>query len=478
MTAFSTYTALAAAAPDPAKHVNYTLGMVLGVADFNQEFAYLNNRDQWALRETVGYGTVSGLQITQQSTGTGPIITIAPGTAVSPSGQLIKICQAQCANLNAWLADPGNQQLLTAQVGSPPGSAVNLYVVLCYRDCPTDTVPIPGEPCRCADQTTAASRTTDDFCLELRLVAPNQHEEDAVRRFVAWLRGAPIAGPGDTPATLAEFEQAVRHLESFESPPLSSPADPDWDLNFGSPPSSLFVPAEQAVEYFRAAMLIWVTELRPLWREAFPVGGCSCGCGSTGTAAATPEDCVLLAGVSVPLAWNALNSQWVIGNGPVQIDESRRPWLLDLRMIQELLLWPAPSAAGAALPAAAPLYGVVAAGVVSVPATGGGGETQIPPGPMFGGLVASLPTSGPAGILNVTFANYRPPDGTFQYIVKATPIDPGGTAPLIVTFKDFLPGPSAAQNGFQLNVFAPNGTAVALAGRQFMIEVSQFPFAG
>jgi len=30
-------------APDPTKHVNYTLGMLLGVDDFNQEFAYLQD---------------------------------------------------------------------------------------------------------------------------------------------------------------------------------------------------------------------------------------------------------------------------------------------------------------------------------------------------------------------------------------------------------------------------------------------------
>ena len=35
-----------AIAPDPSKHVNYTFGMLLGVDDFKQEFAYLIGRDQ------------------------------------------------------------------------------------------------------------------------------------------------------------------------------------------------------------------------------------------------------------------------------------------------------------------------------------------------------------------------------------------------------------------------------------------------
>jgi hypothetical protein len=49
--------------PDRAKHVNYTLGMVLGVADFNQEFAYLDGRGEWLARDLIGYGTVCGLKV-------------------------------------------------------------------------------------------------------------------------------------------------------------------------------------------------------------------------------------------------------------------------------------------------------------------------------------------------------------------------------------------------------------------------------
>ena len=47
MTCFSSVKTAAVAEPDPAKHVNYNLGMVLGVDDFTQEFAYLSERDQW-----------------------------------------------------------------------------------------------------------------------------------------------------------------------------------------------------------------------------------------------------------------------------------------------------------------------------------------------------------------------------------------------------------------------------------------------
>src|SRR5882724_5760976 len=87
-------------APDPTKHVNYTLGMLLGVDDFNQEFAYLSGRDQWMARDLIGYGTVRGLQVAiDDSPGANPRIRVEPGVAVSPRGQMICVPSPQCAFL-------------------------------------------------------------------------------------------------------------------------------------------------------------------------------------------------------------------------------------------------------------------------------------------------------------------------------------------------------------------------------------------
>src|SRR5215510_14292294 len=75
---------------NPAKHVNYTVGMVLGVDDFTQEFAYLSGRDQWMARDLIGYGTVRGLKVaTEIDSVKGPRVIVDPGVAVSPSGQMI-----------------------------------------------------------------------------------------------------------------------------------------------------------------------------------------------------------------------------------------------------------------------------------------------------------------------------------------------------------------------------------------------------
>src|SRR3954449_10418625 len=101
---FSAVAALPQVGPiDATKHVNYTLGMVLGVDDFTQEFAYLSGRDRWILRDLIGYGTARGLKVsTELDVAKGPRVVVEPGVAVSPSGQLICVPTAQCAYLRDW----------------------------------------------------------------------------------------------------------------------------------------------------------------------------------------------------------------------------------------------------------------------------------------------------------------------------------------------------------------------------------------
>src|SRR5262245_44783714 len=179
MSSFAPRAAILPATPaDPAKHVNYTLGMVLGVDDFTQEFAYLSGRDQWLARDLIGYGTFCGLRVTAEVRNNRLEVVVTAGAALTPRGQLVRVPADRCAPLADWLA--AHRQDLLDRVGPPPAGAVTLYAVLCYRDCPTDMVPIPGEPCRSEDETTAPSRLADTFRLELRFDPPAQREEDAL----------------------------------------------------------------------------------------------------------------------------------------------------------------------------------------------------------------------------------------------------------------------------------------------------------
>jgi hypothetical protein len=88
------------AALDPNQRVNFTFGMVLGVDDFRQEHAFLAARDERALRELIGYGAITGLDVTTAVTGSQVEVRVAPGLALLPDGKLVGVATDQCARLD------------------------------------------------------------------------------------------------------------------------------------------------------------------------------------------------------------------------------------------------------------------------------------------------------------------------------------------------------------------------------------------
>lgn len=342
---------------DPTQHVNFAKGMVLGVDDFRQEFAYLSGRDQWLVRDAIGYGTASGLRVSVDSAGSdGPRLYVTAGSAFVPNGKHVCVPVDQCAVINKWLAKSDNgsivNQLLnpgsppmSPPIGSPPAGGetsgtISLYLTLCYRDCPTRKVPIPGEPCRSDDQLMADSRIADDYCLELRKSAPVQIEEDALRDFARWLRDnlqvtdtspPPIMDEASWLAALRSASQPWFDAQNA-SPPLSPPASVATlgDYLFDLSPLDLAIAPDQMSEFLRVAVRFWVTELRPIWMAM-----------RCHKAQHADVDCVLLARVEFNVVWSGSspNGAWQIAGSPanVIVDETTRPYLGHLRLLQEFL---------------------------------------------------------------------------------------------------------------------------------------------
>ncbi|HEX8454336.1 MAG TPA: hypothetical protein VF647_19810 [Longimicrobium sp.] len=334
MTAFAT----AAAGPlraDPSKRVNYTLGLVLGVDEFQQEQLY-HRAGRWRHNQWLhGYGTVWGLQVTTPDPADAdPEIRVTEGAAVDPCGRDICVPDTMCVRLNAWL--DRHREVLQRLYGNGP-AVIPLAVVLCHRECPDDVVPVPGEPCRSQDDAMQPSRIRESFELRLALrdEAPwnsppgdnpggltqfrfSQPEEEAVRAFGRLLDRVRVedGGPGGGREALVA---AVRALDVGEG----------WLLS-GSPPGEgdgFVLDEGEAAAAIREAVRVWATEVRPRVRAAEPAGeGCGCGCPGH-------EDCcVLLAEVDLPVAVG-----WRVAGNPFPADEERRPVLLHTRLLQEWL---------------------------------------------------------------------------------------------------------------------------------------------
>jgi hypothetical protein len=287
--------------------------MVLGVDDFNQEFAYQSGRDRAIVRSLIGYGTVSGLKVTTDTATGKTRVLVTAGLAVVPQGELVSVPKTQCAVLDDWVAN--NSAAIGSALGSPLAHGITIYVVLAYRQCPTDPVPIPGEPCRTAAQSMAPSRWTDDFQLSLSLDRPAPAWTEDLREFAMWLATVEVSDASGPFATLAQFEAAVRSVGQLTSP-LGL-------LNYPSPLSSLRVHTYDAPSFFRAAYRIWVTELRPAWSAA--AGG-----------DLPSETRVLLAELGVPVVFKS--GQWQLDpNGSVTVNEDTRPFLIPTQLSQEWL---------------------------------------------------------------------------------------------------------------------------------------------
>ena len=504
---------------DDNKRVNYTLGMLLGVDDFLQEQAYHGARRREMARELLGYGTVRGLQVGRGDDGdNGPVLSVASGIAWLPSGQPVCVPSTQCLTVNDWLQRPEiaqevNRRLLGQPASPPP--LLSVYVVLGHDESEGDAVPIPGEPCRSESQLTRASRIADGYTLELRFRPPAQLEEDAVRDLVAWLTSIP-AGETSPPMSNESFESQIRDAAQAWIA-ADSPPNPN-DFLVGLPPA-----ADRASDHLvRAALRLWVTELRPLWHARY---GCDCDCrGGSGRAATAPlpeDDVVLLAELQLALVPTTAQGDWRLADSvpvPMAVDVSRRPVVLSLRMVQELATmaplpsagdtvtaarsygllddpgssWqfaradhthgtpPAPAPAPvppppppAPAPAPAPSDLVAAGEVMLALRTGITGASVATSIGGFAATTAALVTGVDNRVdIGLIFSGATP---GAEFVVQLTPLWPAANAP---TYRLFLAGPvSVARNGaatLSVVMLADSGISADAFDYRFQVAVRQF----
>lgn len=271
---------------DPNKRVRYSTGLVLGVDEFQQEQQFFLERDHLHQRGLHGYGVVCGLDVSID----GSKINVSPGLAVDRLGRSVRVDHTQCGDVQEWLDQ---------QAGTVVSDKV--YVTLCYRECETDSVPVPGAPCRSEDETVAPSRITSGFEIRFLENLPEQDFENAVRLFGAML--AAVRGRATTPG-VPEIDIGTT-VSGFRDEFLALRDHPGV-------PSEIVVRDTQFNELMAALLDLWVRDLKPRMNLA------SKYCGLPDA----EEGCILLAELSVKDgAWSAFFGS--------------RPLLLSTRLLQE-----------------------------------------------------------------------------------------------------------------------------------------------
>ena len=106
------------------KRNRYVYGMVLGVEDFQQEQGYFLDRMRLHNRMLHGWGTVSGLEVSESDDGTSSIVVNA-GMAIDAEGNEIFLAEAvRCAF---------------------PEQSDAAYLLLYWAERDADPVPAPGD---------------------------------------------------------------------------------------------------------------------------------------------------------------------------------------------------------------------------------------------------------------------------------------------------------------------------------------------
>lgn len=441
-------TAAPASFLDPDQRVKYSLGLVLGVDEFEQEQFYFLERDRLHQRALHGYGTICGLNVATD----GVTVSVSPGVAVSPRGAAISVPCSQCADLDEWLGVPEHQQAVTKAFGAPSAGAprqVTLYVLLRYDERDEQQVYLPGAPCRSADDTLAYSRVAERFELRFSLEPPARDDEAVVERF-GELLGAIVVADGPGPfLSVAQIEARVQKLASEPLP--------------GG--ETLMVRPLDAPAVLRAALRVWVSEVRPQFHAK-----------AEGCVAQPPPERELLLGrldFAVDETWQVVRPSDP-AQKPVDVDQSGRPLLLHARLLQELLLRMAARQGPASKSLIAPRRRAGGEGGAVVVAAGrfdGAGGSAGAPLFSFNGLTASRQADPTLYLL--AFPGYT---SGGSYVVKGVPCaEPGGKP---VTLEALAPDdPRLAA----LHISPDSGIAVRVmqiddqpATGGFMVEISQF----
>jgi hypothetical protein len=162
-------TSLSDAAQPPFYSVNYSFGMLLGVDDFQTEYAYHSGKmrlhNQWLHRQGVVWGY--GVTLSQPDEQQAGILRVNPGLALDAVGRELHLDAVQCLDIAAWFDKHRNDPAFEFKTDAQT-LTFDAHVVIRFKACLTRQVPAFGEPCEGAATTAAYSRVFETVEILLR----------------------------------------------------------------------------------------------------------------------------------------------------------------------------------------------------------------------------------------------------------------------------------------------------------------------
>lgn len=324
------------------ERVRYTSGLVLGVDEFEQEQAYLVERDRLLTRALHGYGVVHGLEVEVDRSESAPRILVRPGLGIDPRGQHVCVRRDQCALLDDWIAERTTEQLFGPEGAPSEAPEICVSVVLRYGACEKDFVPVPGEPCRTDESTTVPSRLADDFSLSFETAAerPPHGEEGAIRTLGRLMRALEIRESGPH-LEISAWRSLVETLSEVDPDvdveALAAEAEVELPTVDGDP--VVRVPPDEGERAIEVVLDAWIAEVRPaLLRKGHEDDPLHTATGVAGGCQPVPvgDDGLVLATLCFQIEEADGGWRRATDVEDLESDAEDRPVLLSTRVLEEL----------------------------------------------------------------------------------------------------------------------------------------------
>lgn len=194
--------------PPEFVRLRYFFGQRLGVVDLSDEQSYAVGKQRFHNLRAHGAGVLCGLSAERYvfPAGSPPatpttVLLVRRGAALDACGREVIVGWDQCVDVNAWFLK---------HVASMPGLADwtdpaftgerKLWICLKYRECPTDPMPAPRDPCGCDAAGCEFGRVREGFELSLITASDISH---------CLTRTLPDGGSAPVPLESTGFDSAV-----------------------------------------------------------------------------------------------------------------------------------------------------------------------------------------------------------------------------------------------------------------------------
>jgi hypothetical protein len=158
----------------PFTRENYYFGKLLTAQALQGEQHYLNEKRRLINRYGIGWGVLCGLKVIPDCNNPCGGVIVQPGLALDQNGNEIIVCEPRFINLNSACK---TKEKNNAEDPSEP-QAQKLYILLCYKECPSNPSPIPVDNCGTSEDKCEYNRTKETFEIKIVCEKPDESADE------------------------------------------------------------------------------------------------------------------------------------------------------------------------------------------------------------------------------------------------------------------------------------------------------------